>query len=203
MGTESTIGLLILFAFYSSYFVKFFMQKKNGISTDRMGKGIKPKKTFVIEVILKITTILTAVTQLISIIFIEEFSPLIQNYFIRYSGFIISLLGVAVFTNAMIAMGDSWRAGVDNTQKTKIVKAGIYKYSRNPAFVGFDLFYIGMALSFSNFFNIIFACAAILMLHLQILEEEKFLPTAFGEQYLNYKNETNRYIGMAKFRIEN
>lgn len=201
MNTESIIGLIILFAFYGSYFVKIFMQRKSGISTDRMGKGSKPKKTFIIEVILKISSILTAVIQLISIIFIQELPMLIQNHLVRYIGFIISLLGVVVFVNAMITMGDSWRAGIDNTQKTKIVKAGIYKYSRNPAFVGFDLFYIGIALGFSNVYNIIFACASILMLHLQILEEEKFLPTVFGEEYLDFKKKTRRYIGVGKFRI--
>lgn len=196
VSTESIIGLIILFAFYGSYFVKFFMQRTRGINADRMGKGSKPKKTFVIEVILKLTTIFTAVIQLISIIFIQELSIFIQNNLIRYAGFIVSLLGVVVFVNAMVTMGDSWRAGIDNTQETKIVKTGIYKYSRNPAFVGFDLFYIGIALAFSNVLNIIFAFASILILHLQILEEEKFLPTVFGKEYLDFKERTNRYIGI-------
>lgn len=56
-------------------------------------------------------------------------------------------------------MRDSWRAGIDRTQKTKIINTGIYRYSRNPAFVGFDLLYIGMRLAFSNIRGRkIFAC---------------------------------------------
>jgi protein-S-isoprenylcysteine O-methyltransferase Ste14 len=194
MNTDNIIGLLVLVAFYGSYFAKAFMQGKNGIKTDRMGRGSKPKKTFINEFILKSTTFLTAGIQLISIIFIESLPIFIQNELIRDIGFAISSLGVVIFITAMGTMRDSWRAGIDNTQKTKIVKTGIYKYSRNPAFVGFDLFYIGMALAFSNVLNIVFVCASILMLHLQILEEEKFLPIVFGEEYLDYKEKTGRYF---------
>ncbi|GKU24142.1 methyltransferase family protein [Clostridium folliculivorans] len=195
MNTENIIGLIILAAFYGSYFSKAFIQSKKGIKTDRMGKGSKPKRTFIIEVCLKITTILIALVQLISIVLKEKFPILSENITVIYIGFFISLLGVVIFITAMTTMRDSWRAGVDNTQKTTIVKRGIYKYSRNPAFLGFDLLYIGIAISFSNIINILFTCFTILIFHLQILEEEKFLSILFGQEYLDYKNTASRYIG--------
>lgn len=198
MNTENIIGLIILTTFYGSYFTKAVLQSRSGIKTDRMGKGGKPKKTFIIEICLKIFTILLALTQLISIFFIKRFPLILESSKIRYIGFFISLLGVIIFITAMATMRDSWRAGVDNTQKTKLVKAGIYKYSRNPAFLGFDLLYIGISLSFSNVINILFTFATILIFHFQILEEEKFLPTVFGQEYLAYKNSTSRYIGTKK-----
>lgn len=34
---------------------------------------------------------------------------------------------------------------------------------------------------------LVFTLIAVTILHLQILEEEKFLPTVFGEEYLQYK----------------
>lgn len=92
-------------------------------------------------------------------------------------------------------MSDSWRAGIDNTQKTKMINTGIYKYSRNPAFLGFDLLYIGIGLVFPNKFNIIFTSFSTVLFHLQILEEEKYLPTVFGKEYLKYKEKTRRYFG--------
>jgi len=194
VDTINIIGLIIILAFYGSYFGKVFMQGKRGIRTDRMGKGSKPKKTFVIEIILKSSTFLTAGIQFISIVFIKNLPIFIQNNLIRYIGLVIASLGVVVFITAMVTMRDSWRAGVDNTQKTEIINTGIYKYSRNPAFVGFDLLYIGIAIAFSNIFNLIFACSSILLLHFQILEEEKFLPTVFGKEYLDYKKKRRRYF---------
>ena len=195
MDTARIIGLIILFTFYGSYFLKAFMLSKSGIKTDRMGRGSKPRRTFVIEVVLKSTTSVAAGVQLISIVFADKLPLLIQFGWARSIGFAISLSGIAVFITAMAAMRDSWRAGIDNTQKTRMVKTGIYRYSRNPAFVGFDLFYIGMALAFSNGLNILFALALILLFHLQILEEEKFLPTVFGNEYFDYKRRTGRYFG--------
>lgn len=194
MNKDSIIGLIVIFVFYGSYFVKSIIQSENGIKTDRIARGNKPKKTFIIEIILKSTTFLTGGIQLLSILFVENLPIFIQNNFARYIGFVISLLGIVIFITAMATMRDSWRAGIDNTQNTKIIKNGIYKYSRNPAFVGFDLFYIGISLAFSNILNVLFACASIFMLHLQILEEEKFLPTVFGKDYLHYKKQTRRYI---------
>ncbi len=43
-------------------------------------------------------------------------------------------------------MKDSWRAGIPDSDKTELVTTGIYKYSRNPAFLGFDLQYMGVLL---------------------------------------------------------
>lgn len=196
MSTFSIIGFIIFITFYGSYFTKMFMQSKDGIRTDRMGKGNKPKRTYIIEVILKVSTFLTAGIQFISIVFIEKLFVFIHNDWLRYIGFIIASLGVVVFITAMMTMRDSWRAGVDKAQKTEMIKTGIYKYSRNPAFVGFDLFYIGLALAFSTGANLILACFSIIMLHFQILEEEKFLPEVFGEDYTNYKKKTGRYFGL-------
>lgn len=194
MDTDCTIGLILILVFYGSYFTKMFVQSKNGIKTDRMGRGSKPRKTFVIENTLKSITFLTAGIQLISIVFVNNFPLFIQNNLVRYIGFVIALLGVIIFITAVVTMRDSWRAGIDNTQKTEIIKTGIYKYSRNPAFMGFDLLYIGIGLAFSNIFNLLFACFSILLLHLQILEEEKYLPTVFGKDYLEYKKKTRRYL---------
>lgn len=195
MGTYEVMGLIILVCFYGSYYLKMFMQGKNGIKTDRMARGNKPKKTFIIEIILKTTTFIMAVVQVVSIIFYEKMFTFSENNIIRSIGIMASIIGTLVFVIAMITMKDSWRAGIDNTQKTKIVQTGIYKYSRNPAFVGFDLFYIGNTIAFSNLLNILVTIALIIMFHFQILEEEKYLDVEFGKDYLEYKKKTSRYIG--------
>ena len=35
----------------------------------------------------------------------------------------------------------------------------------------------------------------VVMLHLQILQEEKYMETTFGESYLQYKKKVFRYLG--------
>lgn len=76
-----------------------------------------------------------------------------------------------------------------------MVTAGIYAIIRNPAFLGFDLMYIGILVMYFNPIMIVFTVFAVIMLHLQILNEEKFLPSIFGEEYERYKRTVFRYLG--------
>ena len=79
--------------------------------------------------------------------------------------------------------------------RTELVTDGIYNYSRNPAFLGFDLQYIGMLLMFCNLLTGLFTVFAIVMLHLQILQEERYLAATFGTAYLDYRHRVFRYLG--------
>lgn len=109
-------------------------------------------------------------------------------------GIAVAALGVLVFIIAMVTMKDSWRAGISEKDKTQLVTTGIYRISRNPAFLGFDLMYIGVLIAFFNYLNLFFVLFAVIMLHLQILKEEKFLIATFGERYSKYKRRTGRYF---------
>lgn len=114
----------------------------------------------------------------------------------RICGAVIGALGATVFVTSVVTMRDSWRAGVSKTDKTGLVTDGIYQISRNPAFLGFDLVYIGILLMFFNPWLLIASVFAMLMFHLQIVNvEEDFLLETFGQEYLAYKKKVNRYIG--------
>jgi len=66
------------------------------------------------------------------------------------AGLFFGIVGDIIFAVAVVTMRDSWRAGLARDDMTKMVSDGIYKYSRNPAFLGFDLVYIGIILMFFN-----------------------------------------------------
>ena len=73
---------------------------------------------------------------------------------------------------------------------------GIFSISRNPAFFGFDLVYIGILLLLFNRPLFAASLCAVLMFHLQIVNVEgDFLAAAFGVRYLAYRRQVNRYIG--------
>lgn len=112
------------------------------------------------------------------------------------SGITVGVLGVAVFAVSVLTMRDSWRAGVPKDENTELVTSGIYAFSRNPAFLGFDLIYIGILAMFFNVSLLIVTLLVIVLLHLQIVNvEEDFLLTTFGDDYLAYKKKVCRYIG--------
>lgn len=187
------LGLVVLAFFYGIYFTKMFVQKKHGIQTRQIGKR-KEKELHTVEKLMSIATGSVVIAQLLSIAFDWNYMP--SNA--RLTGFCIGMIGDLVFLASVICMKDSWRAGIPESDKTKLVTGGIYKYSRNPAFFGFDLMYIGVLLMYFNPVNIIFSLFPIVMLHLQILQEEKYMEATFGQEYVDYKKKTFRYLGRKK-----
>ena len=145
-----------------------------------------------IELTMKVATLSVPAAEIISIYLNTNFLP----EWVRYGGLIIAIAGDVVFVTSVLTMRDSWRAGVSKTDKTELVTDGIYQISRNPAFLGFDLVYIGIWLMFSNWALGAVSVFAILMFHLQIIKvEEPFLVSAFGNDYVEYKKKVNRYLG--------
>lgn len=185
---------VLVTCFYGAYFYKQIQLKKKGIQANRMAKGSKPSRTKAIEVYLGVATVGTAVFQYISIFFTVYMIPLPTALSVQIVGVILAGCGVIFFILALAAMRDNWRAGVDESQHTSIVISGIYKYSRNPAFVGFGLLYIGTVLAVPNVMMLVVATVTMILFHLQILEEEKYLAGEFGEGYIQYKRETPRYF---------
>lgn len=184
-------AFIILAVFYGCYFIKMFRQSKKGIKTNMLGIG---KSGFVlfIEIGVKTVTIVCFAAEVFSIIFTDSMSW----RWLRILGACIGVIGAAVFIISAITMHDNWRAGVPEKKETTLVTGGIYRISRNPAFLGFDLVYIGILLMFFNYGLLTVSIAAAAMLHLQIVNvEEDFLIAEFGEEYLNYKKHVRRYIG--------
>lgn len=185
------IAMVILAVFYGCYFIKMISQRRKGIQTDQIGKG---KVDFVkfIEVTMKIITIIVPIAEIISILLNTSVLPV----WVRIVGICIAVTGVAVFITSVVTMRDSWRAGVSKTDKTELVTSGIYSFSRNPAFLGFDLVYIGILLMFFNLILFIISVFGVVIFHLQIVNvEEDFLIDTFREEYINYKKKVCRYFG--------
>lgn len=185
------LGIVILVVFYFIYIGKLLIQKKKGIQTDQIARGKKKGKVFYIELIMKIATYSVVVVEIISIF--TTWSPL--PMLIIKVGIALGVIGDAVFATAVITMRDSWRAGIAENEKTEMITSGIYEISRNPAFLGFDCVYISLLLMFFNWVLLLFTLFAMTMLHLQILQEERYLPNVFGEEYLIYKSKVHRYLG--------
>lgn len=188
------LAILLMLIFYISYFYKQYSQKKRGITTNQMGKG---KQGFVkiIEITLSITTAVIPFIELASIIQYKGTIPTA----LRIIGIIVTTIGVTIFILSITQMQDNWRAGVSKNEKTSLVTTGIYSISRNPAFLGFDMMYIGILVAFFNYYLFIATIIAALMFHLQIVNvEECFLIENFKDEYIEYKHKVCRYIGKNK-----
>ena len=110
----------------------------------------------------------------------------------QVTGIAVLLVFYGCYFIKMIAQS---RKGI-KTDQTELVTNGIYWFSRNPAFLGFDLVYIGILLMFFHWILLAASVFAGVMLHLQIVYvEERFLKEVFGEEYLEYQKKVCRYLG--------
>ena len=184
------MAILILIAFYFFYFSKIVIQKKQFIKTNQMGIGKKPKKVLIIERIMSVATVSSCVVSVLSIFCVKR----VLMSEIRIVGILLGVIGVIFFAAATITMKNSWRVGIPE-EKTTLIMNGIYRWSRNPAFVGFDLLYASMSLLFFNIPLVMVSVWAAIMLHLQILQEEEHMHNMFGAEYEEYRKHTLRYFG--------
>ncbi|MBQ8847078.1 MAG: isoprenylcysteine carboxylmethyltransferase family protein [Lachnospiraceae bacterium] len=187
------IAFFLLVAFYTFYIAKLVIQKKQSIKTNQMGMGNKAKKVLVIERIMSIATVLVIVAEVASIFLVKRYLLLP----VRIVGIVLGASGVLFFALATVTMKSSWRVGIPE-EKTTLVTDGIYAWGRNPAFVGFDLLYLGISLVFFNIPLLIISMWAAVMLHLQILQEEAHMEKMCGEEYREYWARTMRYLGRKK-----
>lgn len=184
------MALLVLAVFYAIYFIKMWSQSKRGIQTRQIGKR-KEKDIRTIERWMSVATLCAPAAQVVSIF--TDWSWLPDSA--RFTGFLTGLIGDGIFLIAVVTMKNSWRAGIPESDRTELITSGIYRYSRNPAFLGFDFMYVGVCLMFCNPATIVFSLFAAVMLHLQILQEEKYLTATFGDTYVEYKRKVFRYLG--------
>ena len=89
--------------------------------------------------------------------------------------------------------------GHEVAPRTKhLMTEGPYKLSRNPMLSGTYLYYVGIVVVFWTWWALlVFAIVASLMM-LQVRSEEKRLEADFGDEYLEYKEHTGRFITLKK-----
>lgn len=191
------IAIALLGVFYAVYFGKKIAQRKQGITTNQIGVGNKPEQVLRTERIMGVATLLVVPVEVVSILVYPNWTliPFLQHCpVLQWTGLLIAATGVVFFILAVWTMADNWRAGIPENDQTKLVQKGIYRISRNPAFVGFDLVYIGLLLAFPNIPHLLFALFPVIMFHLQIRHEEQFCHATFGTEYETYCQQVRRYL---------
>lgn len=193
--------IIALIAFYIAFIGKtVIMAIKDRINPFVLGKGKSGLNRFV-EILFFAGLILwtyAAVAQalrfnppsLLKIIF----WPWVQSKILPWMGVILITAGIVFFIVTLNDFGKSWRVGIDKDNAGKLVTTGVFSISRNPIFLFVDIFFAGIAMIYSNPFFILAAVVVIVGIHYQILQEEKFLLSKYGDVYEAYKSKVRRYI---------
>ncbi|MFX0181840.1 MAG: methyltransferase family protein [Candidatus Hodarchaeota archaeon] len=84
----------------------------------------------------------------------------------------------------------------------KLVRSGLYQYSRNPMYLGVVLLVLGEGLIFQLLIVIIWGFISFILFHLVVcFIEEPHLKRKHGKEYEDYLKNTPRWIGNRRFRV--
>lgn len=96
---------------------------------------------------------------------------------------------------AQVTMGDSWRIGVDQGERTSLVTRGPYRVVRNPIFTFMVAAVLGLALLTPNAVALVAVAALVAAVEIQVkLVEEPYLERVHGDAYRRYRARTWRFV---------
>jgi protein-S-isoprenylcysteine O-methyltransferase Ste14 len=111
------------------------------------------------------------------------------------AGLLLGLLGFGVTIVAQLHMGDSWRVGVAEREKTSLVTAGLFSMVRNPIFTGMLLLTAGLFCMAPNVMSLAAFVTSLLGVEIQVRRvEEPYLIRIHGEPYLSYARAVGRFL---------
>ncbi|WP_428408646.1 methyltransferase family protein [Hyphococcus sp.] len=89
-------------------------------------------------------------------------------------------------------------------KEDELIERGVYRWSRNPQYVGYALFLGGVSLIAMSIWSFSLALLFVLFIHCYIVSvEEPHLRVSFGKAYGAYVKRTARYIGLPSGRRHN
>ena len=110
---------------------------------------------------------------------------------------IIFLIGMLILINPIFKFIKS-KTTIDPIKfkkVNKLITSGIYRYSRNPMYLGLLILVTSTSIFYLNIFTITTPVFFYFWINrFQIKREEIFLTKKFGKEYLLYKTKTRRWI---------
>ncbi|MGD8536359.1 MAG: isoprenylcysteine carboxylmethyltransferase family protein [Candidatus Aminicenantes bacterium] len=115
---------------------------------------------------------------------------------IRYIGLIPMLFGVFVYMKCVWSFASEGRGTpVPIDPPKKLVVQGLYKYARNPMYIGVLFILIGEAVFFASLLLAFYAVLVFMCFHLfVVIYEEPALRAKFGNSYRRYCDSVPRWI---------
>jgi protein-S-isoprenylcysteine O-methyltransferase Ste14 len=118
------------------------------------------------------------------------FLPLQLGTVWLYSGLVICLFGM-IFTSVAIL-------NFATSPKEKVITKGLYRFTRNPTYIGMILMQIGLGIACSSWLYLLLTVALMILLNANLSAEERYCSYRYGDDYRKYKNITPRWVGIPK-----
>ena len=129
--------------------------------------------------------------------FLGRFVPLpfAAPVILRYIGLAMTFVGFLLGFGAFIEFRKAHTTLDPHGSVKQLVTSGIYRFTRNPIYLGFLLMVIGLPLNSGLYWGIVLAPFYILMMNRLIIQhEESYLERKFGKAYTSYTSRVRRWL---------
>ena len=189
--------LCLIVVFWLLFMGRTAMLMRQGVKVFVLAKGKSLKEKvleFAMMPLFTVWTLLIVCTAL-RCPFLGAMSPVLFDVpALQWVGLVLCAVGVVIFVAALVSFGSAWRVGIDEEHSDRLVTGGIFGLSRNPIFVFMNMFFCGVFLVYPTVFFLLFFLGFAVGIHVQILNEEKFLRGKFGAAYEAYTCRVRRYL---------
>ena len=129
--------------------------------------------------------------------FLGRFVPLpfVAPAILRNLGLLMTFIGFLLGMGAFLEFRNA-RTTVDpHGSSQHVVTSGIYRFTRNPIYLGFLLMVIGLPLNSGLYWGVVMAPFYIFLMNRLVIEhEEAYLEKKFGNTYASYKAQVRRWL---------
>lgn len=121
--------------------------------------------------------------------------PFVAPLVLQYMGLALTLVGILLGIGAFIEFRKAHTTLDPHGSAKNLVTSGIYRYTRNPIYLGFLLMVIGLPLNSGLFWGLVMAPFYMMtMTRLVIEPEEVYLGKNFRDRYTNYTSRVRRWL---------
>ena len=121
--------------------------------------------------------------------------PLVAPIGLRYVGLFMTFVGFLLGIGAFVEFRKARTTLDPHSSVQQVVTSGIYRFTRNPIYLGFLLMVIGLPLNSGLYWGIVMTPFYVLLMNrLVIQHEEAYLAKKFGKAYTNYTSRVRRWL---------
>jgi protein-S-isoprenylcysteine O-methyltransferase Ste14 len=121
--------------------------------------------------------------------------PFTVPMILRYVGLLLAFVGFLLGISAVLEFRKAHTTLDPHGSVKQVVTSGIYRFTRNPIYLGFLLLLIGVSVNSGFYWGIVFAPFFILVMNrLVIQKEEAYLEKKFGKAYTSYTSRVRRWL---------
>jgi protein-S-isoprenylcysteine O-methyltransferase Ste14 len=200
MTTSRIVEATTVVALFLGYLILWRIKRArdirmNGIDPEVLSRASTPVQAHFARLVRFMTALV------VTIIVLHTFAPeawppltrlgALDSRLFDLIGCALGAAGLMLCRLAQATMGSSWRVGIDSERPSVLVTGGVYRWIRNPTYLGLHLASLGLWLIWPTALVAGYAVLFFVVMDIQVRCEEEFLLAHHGDDYRGYLSEVD------------